>query len=62
MTKKVIVNGVHHEFRKGQKVLVILRNSNQIIDKYIGEKSQYLILEKHKIKWKDIRSSTIYKN
>lgn len=30
---------VHHEFRKGQKVLVILRNGNQIIDKYIGEKS-----------------------
>ena len=53
---------VHHEFRKGQKVLVILRNGNQIVDKYIGEKGQYLILEKHKIKWKDIRSSTIYKN
>ena len=29
---------VHHEFRKGQKVLVIRRNGNQIIDKYIGEK------------------------
>lgn len=53
---------VHHEFRKGQKILVILRDGSQIIDKYIGVKSQYLILEKHKIQWRDIRSSTIYRN
>ena len=53
---------VHHEFRKGQRVLVIKRDGSQIVDKYYGETSQYLKLENHSILWKDIRSSTIYKN
>lgn len=52
---------VHHEFRKGQRVLVIKRDGSQIVDKYYGETSQYLKLENHSILWKDIRSSTIYK-
>lgn len=53
---------VHHEFRKGQKVLVILKNNNKIIDKYYGKTSKYLKLENQNIKWKNIRSSTIYNN
>ena len=53
---------VHHEFRKGQRVLVIKRDVSQIVDKYYGETSQYLKLENHSILWKDILSSTIYKN
>ncbi len=53
---------VHHEFRKGQKVLVIKRDGTQIVDKYYGVTSQYLKLENNSIPWKDIRSSTIYKN
>lgn len=53
---------VHHEFRKGQRVLVIKRDGSQIIDKYHSSKGHYLILENHSINWKDIRSSTIYKN
>lgn len=53
---------VHHNFKKGQKVLVILRNGTQIIDKYFGETSKFLQLENNSIEWKNIRSSTIYKN
>mgnify|MGYP003290921710 CR=1 FL=1 len=53
---------VHHNFRKGQKVLIILQNGQQIIDKYFGSKGRYLLLENYSIEWKDIRSSTIYKN
>ena len=54
---------VHHEFRKGQKVLVILKNNNnKIIDKYYGKTSKYLKLENQNIEWKNIRSSTIYNN
>lgn len=53
---------VHHNFKKGQKVLVILRNGIQIIDKYLGETSKFLQLENNSIEWKNIRSSTIYRN
>ena len=53
---------IHHEFRKGQKVLVILKNNNKIIDKYYGKTSKYLKLESQNIEWKNIRSSTIYNN
>ena len=53
---------VHHEFRKGQRVLVIKRDGSHIIDKYYGETSKFLKLENHNIEWRDIRSSTIYKN
>lgn len=53
---------VHHNFKKGQKVLVILKNGEQLVDKYYGETSKYLKLENNSIEWKNIRSSTIYKN
>ena len=53
---------LHHEFRKGQKVLVILKNNNKIVDKYYGKTSKYLKLENQNIEWKNIRSSTIYNN
>ena len=53
---------VHHNFRKGQKILVILHNGEQIIDKYFGSKGRFLLLENNSIEWKNIRSSTIYKN
>lgn len=53
---------VHHSFKKGQKVLVILRNGDRIIDRYYGQTSNYLKLDNNNIEWKNIRSSTIYKN
>lgn len=52
---------VHHNFKKGQKVLVILQSGERIVDKYNSTKGHHLILDSHTIEWKDIRSSTIYK-
>lgn len=52
---------VHHNFKKGTKVLVILKNGTKIVDKYHSSKGHYLILENNLINWGNIRSSTIYK-
>ena len=53
---------LHHEFRKGQKVFIILKNGQQIIDKFVATKGNYLICENSRYAWKAIRSSTIYKH
>lgn len=53
---------IHHDFRKGQKVLVILRNGIRIIDKATGDASSTsLKLEGCNIPYKSIRAVTIYK-
>lgn len=53
---------VHHNFKKGQKVYCILKDGNILIGKYIKSTGHFLELDVKKIPWKDIRSSTIYKN
>ena len=53
---------VHHNFKKGQKVYCILKESSVIIGKYIKSTGHYLELDNCKILWGNIRSSTIYKN
>lgn len=53
---------IHHGFKKGKKVFVILRNGEKIIDKFKDSNSQYIELETHKIFWKDIQATTINKN
>lgn len=53
---------VHHGFKKGKRVLVILNTGEQIIGKFIDSTSTYLELKGKNIKWSDIRSSTIYKD
>lgn len=53
---------VHHNFKKGQKIYCVLYSGEIIIDKYIKSTAHYLILENHKIEWKTLRNSTIYKN
>lgn len=52
---------IHHGFKKGKKVFVKLKDNTQIVDKFVDSTSQYLILEKHKIKWSDIQCTTINK-
>ena len=52
---------IHHGFKKGKKVFVKLKNNTEIIDKFVDSTSQTLILENHKIKWSDIRCTTINK-
>jgi len=53
---------IHHGFKKGKKVLVILNNGEQIVGKFKDSTSMYLVLEDRSIKWNDIRSSTIFKD
>lgn len=53
---------VHHNFKKGKRVFIILKNGEKIIDKYLDTKGDLIILEKNSIKFSDIRSSTIFKN
>lgn len=53
---------IHHGFKKGKRVLVILKNNQEIIGKFVDSSSQYLTLDNTKIPWKDIRATTIFKN
>lgn len=53
---------IHHGFKQGKKVLIILNNGEKVIGKFKGSNSKYIKLENRKIKWKDMRSSTIYKD
>ena len=53
---------IHHGFKQGKRVLVILNNGEHIVGKFKSSSSNYLQLEDKKIRWSDIRSSTIYKD
>ncbi len=53
---------IHHGFKQGKKVLIILNTGKHIISKFKSSSSKYIELEDGKIKWSDIRSSTIYKD
>lgn len=50
---------LHHNFRKGQRIFIILNNGIKIVDRFMYSKSKYIELEKQNIHWKDIRSITI---
>lgn len=52
---------IHHGFKKGKKVFVKLKTGETIIDKFVDPTSQTLILENNKIKWSNIRCTTINK-
>lgn len=52
---------IHYDFPKGVKLLVILKNGSNIVDKYVETKHNVLILEKNRIRYENIRSTTIYK-
>lgn len=53
---------IHHGFKKGKRVLVILDTGEHIVGKFKGSSSSGIELENRKIKWSSIRSSTIYKD
>ncbi len=53
---------IHHGFKPGKKVLIILNKGEHIVSKFKSSSSNYIELECGKIKWKSIRSSTIYKD
>lgn len=53
---------IHHGFKKGKRVLVILNTGEHVVGKFKGSSSSYIELDNVKIKWSNIRSSTIYKD
>ncbi len=53
---------IHHGFKQGKRVLVILNTGEHIIGKFKGSSSSYIELDNCKIKWRNIRSTTIYKD
>jgi hypothetical protein len=53
---------VHHGFKKGKRILVILNTGEKIVGKFKDSTSGYLVLEKRNIRWNEIRSSTIFKD
>lgn len=53
---------IHHGFKKGKRVFLILKSGEKIIDKFVDSNSNYIILENGKYNWKDIRATTINKN
>lgn len=52
---------IHHHFRIGQKVFVILKDGRKFHDRYEGRTSLCPLTEHRRVSWKDIRSVTIYK-
>jgi len=53
---------IHTGFKKHQKILIILKSGEYIIDKYVDTKAKYLILKEHKkINLNSIRCTTIYR-
>ena len=53
---------IHHGFKKGKKVLVILNTGKKIVGKFKDSSSNYISLEDRDIKRSDIRATTIYKD
>ena len=47
---------IHHGFKPGKKVLIILNKGEHIVSKFKSSSSNYIELECGKIKWKSIRS------
>lgn len=52
---------IHHEFRKGQSVMVFLRDGRVIRTKYLEKRSKKLVFECGPIAIKDIRATSIAK-
>ncbi len=53
---------IHHGFKQGKRVLIILHSGEHVVGKFKKSNSNYITLDVGKIRWSDIRSSTIYKD
>ena len=53
----------HTDFRKGQKIVLTMRDGSRIIDRFVENKSGVIITRDFgKTKLKDIRATTIFRN
>lgn len=53
---------IHHGFKQGKKVLVILKSGEKVVGKFLSSNSSSIVLDCGKYNWKDIRATTINKN
>lgn len=52
---------IHHWFRKGKRIAIILKSGELVVGKFTGNYSKGLIIDNKRIPYALIRSSTIYK-
>lgn len=52
----------HTSTYKGKRVIIILKNGEQLIGKFMDKKAHFVILDKFKIPIAMIKSFSIYKN
>ena len=53
---------IHHGFRQGKRVIVMMRDGCKIIGKFDKNYSKGLIVDGQRLPYIDMRSATIYKN
>lgn len=53
---------IHHNFRKGQPIFIILKDGRKVMGKYLEKHSKGIMLNsKILIKYEDMRSATIWR-
>lgn len=52
---------IHHGFKPGKRIIVMMRNGDKIVGKYEDHYSKGLIVEGQKLPYSKMRSATIYK-
>ena len=61
MYYNIKVGKIHKDFRKGQRIVVMFRNGEKAIDKYVKTTSMYLFCENARYSYRDIRFISINK-
>lgn len=51
----------HTTFYRGKRVRIVLRNGQVIIDRFVERTGHYVVFENNRLRGRDIRSATIYK-
>jgi hypothetical protein len=58
----MLISKVHTDFRRGQKVFVVMKDGTKFVDKYIEQKSKVIIFENSgRVSLRKIRSNTIFR-
>jgi len=57
-----MANCPHTSFRQGKRIIILFKDGTRLIDKYLGNKSGYLIMKENgRIKLSEVRQTGIYK-
>jgi len=53
---------LHHNFRKGTRILIIFRDGTKLDCKFLDRKAKTMITDKGEYSFKDMRATTIFKH